>query len=79
VHLGIQNDEAAADVYRLELRDGDGLIRIWPAIRLEPGQAWGTEIVPPSPGKDEGSLEALLYRSDSPGTVYRRVTVWSND
>jgi len=78
VHLGIQSDEKIAEHYRLELRYGDVVIRVFPDIQLEPGQSWETDVTLPSSSINNVSIEALLYRTDHPVTVYRRVTLWSD-
>ncbi len=71
VQIGLTNIEAQPVTYRLVLRRGTRSLQEWPALALQPGQQWNVQVVLPS--SDVSNLEVLLYRSDAPDQVYRRV------
>jgi len=52
---------------------GGRVVKEWPSIKLEPNASWqATTALSPAPPQD-ATVEALLYRSDQPGAVYRHV------
>lgn len=68
--LGIRSQELEEATYQLRLESGERLLHHWPAIKLEPGQQWETEVV-----VQKGAGEALvasLGRSEFPAAEYRR-------
>lgn len=71
--LGVGSGEYAQVKYRLELKVDGRLVRQWMPIELQPGEKWETTVVLP-PAQE--SVEALLYRLDTPGVVYSRVALW---
>ncbi|HLZ70232.1 MAG TPA: DUF1616 domain-containing protein [Dehalococcoidia bacterium] len=71
--LGFRNLESASRRYTLELRLNGDLVNRWGPITLAPRQSWQTEVSSPGGGPFAGPLEAVLYRADAPGSVYRRV------
>lgn len=75
VRLGIGSQEFASTRYRLRLEMNRRVIRDWPAIELGTGERWEQQIELPADLPD-GAVDAVLYRLDSPESVYRRVTLW---
>ena len=71
--LGVSSQEFEATTYRLQVSVDGRLIGEWPELKLAPGDSWESLIGLPSDRAGAGSVEAVLYRSDDPGTVYRRV------
>jgi hypothetical protein len=71
--LGVNSQEFEAATYRLQVNVGGRPLREWPELKLAPGDSWESPIGLPSDRAGAGSVEAVLYRSDDPGTVYRRV------
>ncbi|MDQ3810206.1 MAG: hypothetical protein M3336_07940, partial [Chloroflexota bacterium] len=73
VQVGISNLESGATSYDLQLVAADNVVGEWGSVRLEPGQRWvGLAVLPDALS---GPLEARLYRSDSPQTLYRHVVL----
>lgn len=77
VRLGFNNEEKATVTYRLQLQADNRVIHEWPGIVLASGQKW--ETVYDLPNKTEPlknqAIVALLFRSDMPNVVYRRVAL----
>ncbi|MFL5802455.1 MAG: DUF1616 domain-containing protein [Roseiflexaceae bacterium] len=74
VRLGVQNMEAKAMRYAIELTVEERVIRRWDAVELQIGARW--EAAEPLPAHAAGAtVELRLYRLDDPKTVYRRVTL----
>lgn len=79
VQIGINNMELATTHYRLVLEIKDHVIQEWPTIDLAPQQQWlATTLVLPKKSGEADLVEALLYREDAPGIVYRRATLELN-
>ncbi len=77
VSLGISNMEAQGMQYRLAVNMDGKVIKEWPTIVLSVGQQWkAILVIPPSGHAGATRVEAMLYRLDSPGTVYRDVVLW---
>jgi hypothetical protein len=74
VRLGMSSSELQTTHYRLRVTLDSRLFLDLPDITLEPGGKWERLIAPPS-GQPVRIVEAVLYRMDEPGTVYRRVTL----
>ena len=73
LQLGVRSEEPAVTTYRVQLKVGGRVVKEWPSIKLEPNASWqATTALSPAPPQD-ATLEALLYRSDQPGAVYRHV------
>ena len=75
VQIGIHSQELELTQYTLIVSHNDQLLKQWSDIYLEPGGTW-QESLPMAIGN--GRLEALLYRADHPGQVYRRVSLETN-
>ena len=76
IPVGISSREFAPTSYRLELSLNEQPFLAWPEIDLQPGQMWKTKVELPGSIPDRATLEALLYRRDAPGLVYRRAKIW---
>jgi uncharacterized membrane protein len=76
VRLGVSSNEFAATSYRLQVKVNDAILREWPVIELAPGEQWEATVVLPAAQAQDERVEALLYRSDAPDTVYRRGLLW---
>jgi uncharacterized membrane protein len=72
VDIGLENDELQAETYRLQLTVDKRPVNEWRDVRLEPGQQWSTKLSLPE-SRGQGVTELVVYRSDQPTTVYRKV------
>ena len=72
VDIGLENDELQAETYRLQLTVDKRPVNEWRDVRLEPGQQWSTRLSLPQ-SRRQGVTELVVYRSDHPTTVYRKV------
>jgi hypothetical protein len=77
--LGIESAEFARLDYRLQLKIGEQMVYEWPSITLAPGEQWATDLAALPDIPQRGALEAILYRNDVPGEVYRKVAVRDPD
>jgi uncharacterized membrane protein len=69
VRVGVRNLEATPLDYQLRIVAAGQLLQQF-AIQLQPVDEWQADVtLPPSA---PGPVEAILYRSDAPDTVYRR-------
>ena len=77
VHLGVSNMESTAMEYRLAVNVDRKVVRVWPSIDLKPNEKWQTTLVLPQTAHI-GALrvEAVLYRTNAPTTIYRHVVLW---
>lgn len=75
VRVGIGSMEAGATSYRLELRDNDKVVQKWSAIVLEPSDQWESTVLLPAALPGGTTVEAILYRADTPDQVYRHTTL----
>jgi hypothetical protein len=69
----VRNLEPTTMTYVVELRANGDLVQRWPSITLSTRQSWQTDAAAPDGTPLRGPLEALLFRADDPGQVYRRV------
>lgn len=76
IQLGVRSFEATTTSYRVELRIGERVIGEWTSVELQPDEEWTVQVNLPKAEADVEIVEALLYREDIPGTVYRRVFLW---
>lgn len=72
VHLGITNGEGREFEYRLQISSAGQTIQEWPRVTVPPGQTWRLDF-DLTADQTAGGIEARLYRSDAPTTVYRQV------
>ncbi len=71
IEVGVANDEAAAQTYRVELLTDGEIVHAWPAIALQPGQQWEeTRAI-----AARSDINVRLYRVEDPTTVYRQAVV----
>jgi hypothetical protein len=75
VRLGLQNREAAKTSYRLEVLADGFAIAEWSPIELDPDEQWEVSTSLLDDHSGSALVEAILYRTDAPDTVYRRVQV----
>jgi uncharacterized membrane protein len=78
IRIGITNMESSSVEYHLQVMVQDNLIAEWPSIILEPGKKWDTSVLLPPQHSKEEMIKALLFRSNSPGEIYRQVYIWRN-
>lgn len=71
--LGVRNLEPSAMTYVVEVRADGELVQRWPALTVQSKQSWQTMLTASDGTPLRGPVEALLYRADDPGQVYRRV------
>jgi uncharacterized membrane protein len=73
--IGINSQEFETTQFSLKLTYNGQLQQEWTDISLAPGeQSLRSIIIPAGPGL----VEAILYRDDNPGIVYRRVSIALN-
>jgi uncharacterized membrane protein len=74
VELGIDSKEFQPAQYTLRLTLAGQVLREWPSITLKPNEQWQQYVQVSMVGQPDGAqVEALLYRAEAPGVVYRRV------
>jgi len=74
VRLGLSSSEFATTHYRLKVTFDSRLFLDVTDITLAPGEKM-ERVIPLPAGQPVQVVEAVLYRQDDPGTVYRRVTL----
>ena len=76
LQVGASSMEFEEVAYRLELQLGGRVIEEFPQIALSPGES--TEVVArlDEDQVGDGPVEAMLYRLDTQGEIYRHVTWW---
>jgi uncharacterized membrane protein len=73
--VGIHSQEVEITHYSLQITYNGQLKQEWSDISLTPGILWEQSITVPA---GQGLMEAVLYRIDNPGIVYRRVSITLN-
>jgi len=73
VQIGIQNEEGILTSYRLVVRSGDDVLAEWNNVELKPGEQWQEQFS----AAGQPNIEASLYRTFEPDTVYRTVALSS--
>jgi uncharacterized membrane protein len=76
VRIGINSVGPAEGEFRLQLRRDGYLIHEWPTISLKPGDRWADRLSLAGRQPGEGAFEAILYRTETPHTIFRQVTIW---
>ncbi|MGH2350824.1 MAG: DUF1616 domain-containing protein [Chloroflexota bacterium] len=76
VRLGINSRESGEVTYRLQVEAAGHVLREWPSIALHPGEQWEAVVSLSLEQVGAGPITAALYRTDTPGTAYRHVTIW---
>lgn len=76
VQLGLRNEEAVPTTYMVKLLGDQRAIQEWSTIRLEPGGVWEVTVDLPTDIQSGVAVEGLVFRSDTPTTVYRRAMLW---
>jgi hypothetical protein len=72
IQFGVRSLESGPTNYHLRIVSGDQVIRDV-TLALNPSDEWDADLTLPE--SSSGAYEALLYRDDAPGVVYRRVLV----
>jgi len=75
VDVGVRNMEQKPQSYDVRLLMDGQTVSSWTPVVLQDSQAWQTRVERPS-GAPDVPVEIVLYRSDTPGRVYRRVWLW---
>ncbi len=73
--LGITSQELTTVQFDIQLKLNGQVIHEWPNVTLTPGQEWSSAVELAASQKGAGRLEAVLYRLDVPGQVYREVQI----
>jgi uncharacterized membrane protein len=76
LRLGIGNHEARPMRYKLQVNAGATVVDEWSPITIEPDQQWEMVVTLPAAPPGSPAIEAVLYRLDAPGTVYRHAVFW---
>jgi uncharacterized membrane protein len=77
VRLGVSNMESTAMQYRLAVSVDGKVVKEWPSIDLNPHEKWEATLLLPQTGHaGTAKVEAGLYRTDAPATIYRDVVLW---
>jgi uncharacterized membrane protein len=75
VRLGVSNMESTAMEYRLTVNVDGTVVKEWPSFDLATNEKWEATLVLPSIGS-VARVEADLYHTDAPTTIYRHVVLW---
>lgn len=81
VNLGVSNKESTPLQYHLAVDINGKVIKDWPAIDLSPNQQWKFTLVLQksllaTSAATPAKIEALLYKTNDPKTIYRHVVLW---
>jgi uncharacterized membrane protein len=77
VRLGVSNMELTAMEYRLAVSVDGKVVKEWPAIDLNSHEQWeATLLIPQTAHAGTAKIEADLYRTDAPTSLYRHVVLW---
>ena len=77
IRIGVNNNNSQTTGYRLRLQLKSGkVLQDWSKINVPPATGWETRLELGAQAPKDEPLEALLYRSDIPDDVLRRVTIW---
>jgi len=75
VRIGIRNEEGTPMTYILRVRADGAPVREWKTLDLQPGETWEMAVSLSPPQGEAQTIEALLYRANADGLVYRRATL----
>ncbi|RIK39969.1 MAG: hypothetical protein DCC55_16480 [Chloroflexi bacterium] len=73
VRLGLNSKEFSATTYSLQVKVDGEVAHEWRSIELRPNEQWEERIELSQEQLTASTVEALLYRLDSPGSIYRHV------
>lgn len=76
VNVGLSNMESTTMEYRLVVNVNGKVVREWSAIDLNPNGKWDTTFAIPSSSAGSAKVEADLYCTNAPTTLYRHVVLW---
>jgi len=71
VSIGVQNFETTSVTYRVVATINSTSTHRWPSILLSPQQKWSQSVAVPPGRASSLYVQALLYRTDKPDTIYR--------
>jgi len=75
VRLGVRSFESEPVTYRITMTTSGAKLITWPSIVLKPQEEWNQLVPIPPEATDNIAVEAQLYRTDAPQTLYREVNV----
>jgi uncharacterized membrane protein len=73
IRLGVVSGQFTSADYNLQVTIGNKIVKQWPDIQLGPGMSWEATVQEPGNLPASTPVEAFLYKSDQPNTVYRHV------
>ncbi|MBV9688719.1 MAG: DUF1616 domain-containing protein [Ktedonobacteraceae bacterium] len=73
--LGVRNMESKAMQYRLSVNVDGKVVKVWSSIDLKVNEKWEVTLVLPQT-HHAAKVEALLYHTNAPTTIYRHVVLW---
>jgi hypothetical protein len=76
IQLGVRNYEAEELEFRVELRQGDALLKEWTALSLAPDESWDMTVDLGTQEPGDTPVEARLIVAEHPGEIYRRATLY---
>ncbi|MEP7357635.1 MAG: DUF1616 domain-containing protein, partial [Anaerolineales bacterium] len=79
LRLSVRSAELTTQSYRLELTVSGVPVAEWADISLTPGETWETTTFVVGVPTTDSRVEARLYRTEDPSTVYRRVSWWGSE
>ncbi len=74
VQIGIQSSELARTRYTLQLQVAGETVQEWDSLELQPGETWQVHAQVFSM-TNAANIQAVLYRADTPNSVYRHVSL----
>ena len=75
VQLGVQNFEASARAYHIEMAINGTISHTWSSVVLEPQHSWEQQIPLVAPKTGTLSIVARLYENSDPKKIYRSVNL----
>lgn len=75
LRLGVHSFETARITYRVTMTINGTEVDTWSPITLAPQQEWDQEVPLKPADMNKSYIEARLYRSDQPASVYQRVNL----
>jgi uncharacterized membrane protein len=77
--IGLRNEEGKTVAYWLVVRQGETPIQAYYQVQVDAGGTWTVVVPLPANVNTQQPIEAQLYRSDQPDSVYRNVTLWVSE
>jgi uncharacterized membrane protein len=76
VNIGLSNMESTTMEYRLVVNVNGKVVKQWSTIDLNPNGKWDTTLAIPLSSAGSAKVEADLYRTNAPRSLYRHVVLW---